>query len=115
MLQKGDNFMKLIMAIVNSDDANDVASVLTKSGYTATKLSSSGGFLKQGNTTFLIGVDEDAVLPAIELIKKHSSKRSQVMPEMNTYATGEYTPFPVEVSVGGATIFVMNVEHFEKL
>ncbi len=106
--------MKLIMAIINSDDANGVASVLTKSGYPATKLASSGGFLKQGNTTFIIGVEDDAVSPVIEIIKKHSSKRSQVMPEMGSYSAGEYTPFPVEVPVGGATIFVLNIDQFTK-
>lgn len=106
--------MKLIYAIINSDDAQRVQTKLTKQGYTVTKLASTGGFLKVGNTTFLIGVEEEKVEDVIGIIKQYSSKRTQTVPSVNTYS-GEFSPMPVQVTVGGATIFVTDIERFEKL
>lgn len=106
--------MKLIFAIVNNDDAGSVSSALTKSGYSVTKLATTGGFLKVGNTTFLIGVDNDKVERVLEIVRKYSSKRTQALPDMSAYSNG-FNPTPVEVTVGGATIFVTDVERFEKL
>ncbi|MEG0894420.1 MAG: cyclic-di-AMP receptor [Oscillospiraceae bacterium] len=106
--------MKLIYAIVNNDDASNVSAALTKDGYFATKLASTGGFLLSGNTTFLICTDDDKVDKAIEIISKQSKKRTQMVPSPAAYGMGGYTPYPVEVTVGGATIFVTNVERFEK-
>ena len=107
--------MKLIYAIINNDDAHSVQSALTKEGIQTTKLASSGGFLMAGNTTFIICSDDDKVEGIIEVIKKHSHKRKQFVPNSATYGDGNYASFPVEVSVGGATIFVTNVERFEKV
>ena len=106
--------MKLIFAIVNNDDASAVSGALTKSGYSVTKLATTGGFLKVGNTTFLIGIDDEKVDAVINIIAKYSSKRSQNLPDTSAYG-GEYTTMPIEVTVGGATIFVTDVERFEKL
>lgn len=106
--------MKLIFAIVNNDDAPSVSSALTKSGYGITKLATTGGFLKVGNTTFLIGVDEEKIDAVIEIIRKYSSRRTQMLPDMAAYGT-EFVTSSVEVTVGGATIFVTDVERFEKL
>ena len=64
--------MKLIYAIVNNDDAHSVSSSLTKSGFQATKLASTGGFLMSGNTTFLICSEDDKIDEIIEIIKDHS-------------------------------------------
>ena len=68
-----------------------------------------------GNTTFMIGTDDDKVEEAIAVISKHSRKRTQMVPSSATYGVGMYASFPVEVTVGGATIFVTNVERFEKI
>ena len=107
--------MKLIYAIVSNDDSSAVSSALTKAGFFATKLASTGGFLMAGNTTFMIGTDDDQVEEAIAVISKHSRKRTQMVPSSATYGVGMYASFPVEVTVGGATIFVTNVERFEKI
>ena len=107
--------MKLIMAIVNSDDSGVVLSNLTKENFSVTKLATTGGFLVSGNTTFIIGTDDDKVDKAIEIIGKYSKKRKEVVPSSASYGMGIYTSFPVEVVVGGATVFVMNIERFEKL
>ncbi len=107
--------MKLIFAIVSNDDSSKVSKELTKSKFSVTKLATTGGFLMAGNTTFIIGTDDDKVEEAIDIIGKYSKKRTQMVPSSASYGVGMYTSFPVEVQVGGATVFVMNVERFEKL
>lgn len=107
--------MKLVLAIVSNDDSSAVSSALTREGFTVTKLATTGGFLMAGNTTLIAGVDDEKVQPVLDLIAKHSRKRSQIMPTSASYGVGLYTSFPVEVTVGGATVFVLNVERFEKV
>lgn len=107
--------MKLIMAIVSNDDSSKVSSNLTKAKFSVTKLSTTGGFLLSGNTTFIIGTTDEKVDEAIEIIGKYSKKRKQMVPSSASYGVGMYTSYPVEVTIGGATIFVMDVERFEKL
>ena len=107
--------MKLIFAIVSNDDSSRVSKELTKNKYSVTKLATTGGFLMAGNTTFLIGTDDDRVDDVIRIIGMHSKKRTQMVPSSASYGVGMYTSFPEEVQVGGATIFVTNIERFEKL
>ena len=107
--------MKLIFAIVSNDDSSRVSKELTKNKYSVTKLATTGGFLMAGNTTFLIGTDDDRVDDVTRIIGMHSKKRTQMVPSSASYGVGMYTSFPVEVQVGGATIFVTNIERFEKL
>lgn len=107
--------MKLIFAIVSNDDSSRVSKELTKNKYSVTKLATTGGFLMAGNTTFLIGTDDDRVDDVIRIIGMHSKKLTQMVPSSASYGVGMYTSFPVEVQVGGATIFVTNIERFEKL
>ena len=104
--------MKMITAVVNKYDANAVQVALTGGGFSVTKLATSGGFLKSGNTTFIIGVEDDRLDACIGLISQFSSRRSEVMPDYAGYDAS--APAPGEVTVGGATIFVTNVERFEK-
>ena len=106
--------MKLIFAIVSNDDSPKVSSALTKARFSITKLATTGGFLLSGNTTFIIGTEDEKVDECIKIIGEHSKKRKQMVPN-NSFDVGMYSAFPVEVTVGGATVFVMNVEHFEKV
>ena len=108
--------MKLVVAIINNDDVNAVMSNLTQEGYSATKLNTSGGFLRSGNVTLLIGVEAKKVDDVINIIGKHSSQRKKITPVNSTYI-GEtmLTSMPVEVTVGGATIFVLDVEQFYQI
>ncbi|MEG0663693.1 MAG: cyclic-di-AMP receptor [Clostridia bacterium] len=107
--------MKLIFAIVNHDDSNTVAKALRENSFSATKLATTGGFLMRGNVTFIIGTDDDKVDTVIKIISDHSKERKEVVPATASYGMGVYNPYPVEVTVGGATIFVTNVEKFEKV
>ncbi len=109
--------MKLIFAIVNNDDSQSVQTAVTENGFQVTKLASSGGFLKAGNTTFMMAVDDSRVDDLIEVIRKHSRKRKQLMTPVTAYdaAASSYGAFPVEVSIGGATIIITNIDRFEKV
>lgn len=107
--------MKLIFAIVNGDDSQSVSKALTKKGFFATKLASTGGFLSAGNTTFLICTEDYLVDEVLDIIKAKSHKRKQYVPSVPSLGIGSYDSFPVEVSVGGATVFVTDVERFEKV
>lgn len=102
--------MKLLIAIVNNDDAYTVNANLNKSGFPATKIASTGGFLMNGNSTFLIGVSDEEVEKVIELIGAYSKKRVQPAPVDAAYSASALGSVPSEVTVGGATIFIMNVE-----
>ena len=107
--------MKLIFAIVNNDDAHSVNTGLSKAGFPATKISSTGGFLMSGNSTFLVGVEDENVERAIDIIAEHSKKREQSIPfDMSYHSTG-YSHPSGKVVVGGATVFVLNVEEFRHL
>jgi uncharacterized protein YaaQ len=107
--------MKLILAIVNHDDAHTVIGKLTKGGFMVTKLATTGGFLMSGNATILVGVNDDRVADAIEHIKEASHSRKQILPPVPEPGLGFYPGAPVEVTVGGATIFVLDVDQFEKV
>jgi len=107
--------MKLICAIVSNDDSGAVSSAITKEGFSITKLATTGGFLMAGNTTFISGVDDDKVDTIIDIISKNSSRRTQIVPSTSTMDIGMYSSFPVEVTVGGSTIFVLNVDRFERV
>lgn len=107
--------MKLLIAIINNDDSPTVLSEITKAGFSATKLSTSGGFLRSGNSTLLIGVEEDKVDTLIEIIGKFSCKRKQIIQSSTTFNAEFFASIPVEVNIGGATVFVLDVEKFVKL
>ena len=105
--------MKLILAIVNNDDAHFVNTSLTGAGFSVTKISSTGGFLLNGNSTFLLGVDEDQLDDALNIIKTHSKRRVQNVP----FTPASMSPMPgamssgsASVNVGGATVFILDVE-----
>ncbi len=107
--------MKLVIAIVHSDDAQAVLTEISKSGYSATKLSTTGGFMRAGNTTLLIGVEEAEVDNVIELIGKQAHSHKQIVTSPAAKGEGGITTMPFEVKIGGATVFVVDVDKFVKL
>ena len=107
--------MKLILAVVNDDDANRVLSVLNRAGFGATKLASTGGYLKAGNTTFISGVEDDMVDQAIALIGQNARKRTRITHDTTSIGAFNTMAMPLEIQVGGATVFVLNVEQFVKI
>jgi len=109
--------MKLILAVVHNDDSVLVSSSLTKAGFHVTKMASTGGFLMSGNTTFIMGVEDAEVDKVIDIISKYSKKRMQAVVNDVALATGGMSSanIPMEVQVGGGTVFVLNIERFERV
>ena len=110
--------MKLVFAIVSNDDGNLVMRELNKAGFSVTKMASTGGFLRAGNTTLLVGTEEESVQNAVDIISKNSMKRKQIVftPEPFIGAgASDFSSYPEEIETGGATIFVVDVERFEKV
>ena len=107
--------MKLILAIMSNEDSPSVSAALTKENYQVTRLATTGGFLRAGNTTLIVGTEDGKVDKAIEVIGEYSRKRTEIVPSTASYDIGRFASFPVEVQVGGATIFVIDVEQFIKL
>lgn len=107
--------MKLLIAIVNNDDSAVVSSALTNENFIVTKLSTTGGFLMVGNTTFLIGANDEDIPRVKEIIKKYSQTRTA-----STHSTASFgrdlnnNDIPTEVKVGGATVFVLDVNSMDK-
>lgn len=108
--------MKLIMAIVQDKDSNRLANEFIDANIRATKLSSTGGFLKAGNSTFIIGLEDERVQDALKLIKKTCQSRKQYVstPMSLDISLDGQVPYPVEVEVGGATVFVLPVDGFHQ-
>lgn len=105
--------MKLIVAIVQDQDVNPLMDALTEKKYRVTKLSSSGGFLKSGNTTLLIGVEDDKVNEVKDIVDHNCKTREITTSLLTVTMPGDtFVPYPLEVKVGGATLFVLNVEEF---
>ena len=110
--------MKLIVAIVQDEDAPNLVNVLMEAKFGVTKLATTGGFLRAGNTTLISGVEDERLPEALSLIERECRSRQQVvtvstMP-MGGMAAG-YAPYPVNVTVGGATVFVLEVSQFLKV
>ena len=107
--------MKLITAIVNKEDSKNVCNELLKSKFYVTRLATTGGFLMAGNTTFISGVEDEKVDEVIGIISKCCKQRTEIVPGTATLGLGIESTMPMEVTVGGATVMVTNVERFEKL
>ncbi len=107
--------MKLIVAVINNDDCPSVLNGLTQKNFSATRLSTSGGFLRAGNSTLLIGTEDDKVDDVIDVISEYSRKRTQMVTPSPSFMTEGFISRAVEVTVGGATVFVIDVEKFIKL
>ena len=109
--------MKLVVAIVHSDDAGACVSSLTDAGFDCTRLNTFGGFLLKGNATLLVGVNDEQVEDVVTVLRNTARDRAEYMNPIPPMAEPAefFVPFPVEVQVGGATVFVLDVARFEKL
>ena len=99
--------MKLIIATVQDEDSSRLLTTLMDKGFGVTKLATTGGFLKAGNTTLLLGVEDERVSEAIKSIESVCKSRKQMtagQPGPTSAVAGGYVPFPIEVTIGGATL-----------
>ena len=110
--------MKLIIAIVQDEDSSKLLSRLMQNGFGVTKLATTGGFLKAGNTTLLLGVEEERIQEAVHIVESVCKSRKQITTAttaVSGISQGDYSAFPVEVTVGGATLFILTVDQFLKV
>ena len=107
----------MIVAVVHNEDARVLVDALLAHQYRATWLHTSGGFLKQSNATILVGVDDDQIDEVVGIVRDNCRARSQtVSPIPPIMEPGEFfMPYPIEVEVGGAVIFVLPVDRFERI
>lgn len=116
---RGYESMKMIMAILQKNDELQTIDELNTAGYFVTKLATSGGFLKGKNTTIMTVVEDEKVPEVLEIIRANSGERKTI-----TYANpalvsgqgslGAAPTVPINIQVGGSTVFVLNVEQMEK-
>lgn len=109
--------MKMVVAIVQDDDALDLIDALTEKGFRVTKLATTGGFLKSGNTTLMIGVEKEKTTEVIDIIKDICRKRNETIASPAPMGNDPtmYMNYPIDVEVGGATIFVIDVDQFIRI
>lgn len=103
--------MKLVITVVEDSDVAFLMESLVKNGFRATKLASTGGFLLQGNTTLLIGVQDREVEPVLQIIRSTCAPRKKIIPQIAAELPTAIG-VPVEIEAGGAIVFVLNIDQF---
>ena len=108
--------MKLVIAVIHDRDRSKITESLLRGGFKFTKMASTGGFLREGNVTLMIGADDKDVERVMNIIGEASKTRKQFVNVLPPDAgpVGTFIPSPVEVEVGGAIAFVVPVERFER-
>jgi len=108
--------MKLVMSIVHHDDARPLVDSLLQRGLRATIVSTTGGFLREGNATVFVGIEDEQLNDVLELIRAACRTRTQhINPLPPIMEPGEmFIPAPIEVEMGGATVFVLDVAQFHR-
>jgi uncharacterized protein YaaQ len=107
--------MKLIIAVVQDQDAERTIKALNNAGMRVTRVASTGGFFSVGNTTLFCGVEDHQVTAVTDILKTTCERRTRLIPAgPNIVESAAMMGAFVEVEVGGATVFVLNVERFEQ-
>lgn len=105
--------MKLVLVIIEDNDAVALMDALIEHRFGATKLASTGGFLLRGNTTVMIGAEDSRIDELIELVRRICKPRKRIVPQTTGEIPSPAAPF--EVDAGGATLFVLDINRFEKI
>ena len=108
---------KLVLVILADSDADRLTKALLEQGIPMTKLGSTGGFLRKGNTTLLSGVGEEEVETVMQTVRRTCQARTEYITLTDPLQAMEGMPLgePLAVRVGGAVVFVVNVERFAKV
>jgi len=109
--------VKMIIAVIQDNDKENLLRKLVDNGFQATKLASTGGFLREGNCTFLIGVEKEKVNVVLDIIKEICKKREKFLPY--PIHSDNYGGFAISYSqpilIGGAVIFLMDIDQYIKI
>ena len=113
--QSQQSDQKLLIVIASDSDADSLIQKLVQRGYPATKVSSTGGFLRRGSATIFSGVDAEDVDNVIAIIRAECQARTEFLPaQALPFPESIYPAEPVEVRTGGAIVFIVSVERFER-
>lgn len=117
-MEENKTLDRLLIAVLRKDDYDETVAQLNAHGFFVTKLSSSGGFLRKENVTLMLGVESARMDEAVDILKTfagHRRSQTYVMPTPGAGSAYASSAVPVEVDVGGVTIFTMKLEGFQKL
>ncbi len=107
--------MKLLFAVIQNGDNKALTHALIEHDISVTRIATTGGYLRGGNTTLMIGVAEERLETALAIIKDKSSRRHTVtVPTTGLPHNADSVTLPMQIVVGGATVFILNVENFVK-
>lgn len=105
----------MVIAIVSNHDVSDLLLAFSRHGIRATKLASLGGFLQEGNTTLLIGVEDAKVGRVLETIKEKCSARTITRTDLiGIHDSPLFNLVPLEVEISGATVFIIPIDSMHK-
>ncbi len=109
--------MKLIVAVVQAEDADACGDALTGAGFACTRLSSEGAFLESPNATLMTGIDDSQIDQVLAIITRHARQRVAMLDATvsSLGPLGALMQPNVEVEVGGASVFILPLERFEKI
>ncbi|MDE7261193.1 MAG: cyclic-di-AMP receptor [Oscillospiraceae bacterium] len=109
---------KLLLAVIQGDDYPETVDDLNRNGFFATVLSSTGGFLKKRSITLMIGVEEHRMQAALDILRHCAGRRQQMTYSNMSISAGSPNPsipmIPVQMSVGGAVVFIMDLDDIQK-
>jgi uncharacterized protein YaaQ len=109
--------MKAVVAVVQGQDTIKLGNALRQKGIPFTTVDSTGGFLRERNSTFMMGTSDDELQRVLDVISANCHTRSEYVSSYpSAFDPAEfYMPRPIEVQVGGASVWVLDVEYFEPL
>lgn len=109
---------KLILAILQGDDYNEVIKTLNEKGFSVTVLNSSGGFLKKRSYTIMVGLPEERLDEALNILEKKAGKRTETIYQSSVMTAGTVLgaapTIPINVACGGVTVFVLDINRMER-
>jgi len=108
--------MKLILAVIQNEDEDALTEAMEMEGMSVTRIGSSGGFLRASNVTLMMAVENQQVERVLALLGKHCKRRTKHMhPWMPSMEARERFLGAIPVEVGGAAVFILSLEHMEKI
>jgi uncharacterized protein YaaQ len=105
--------MKMVMTVIQADDAGQINDALVRAGHRVTRMATTGGWLRRENATFLLGVEDEKLEEVLAILQQKGQRRKAYMTTpLDMLGTVDGETF--EVEIGGATIFVIDIERFER-
>lgn len=108
--------MKLVLAVIQNEDESPLIQAMETRGLGITRIGSSGGFLRANNVTLMMAVEDDQIEHVLDLLNKYCKRRTkQLRPSAPAMEARERFPGAVPIQIGGATVFILNLERAERI